>query len=244
MTTTPDDAAADGFLSRWSRRKALVRQGAAVPEPPPATVVTAPPAAGAPAVVARADGAPPAAVDPPARAGAAHHPHDSTATPPVDPLPTIEDARALAPGADVRRFVAPGVQPEVRNAALKRLFADPHFNVMDGLDTYIDDYGRPDPLPAGMLRQMAQAAALGLFSDDDEDDETTRAAARTDPTPGAAPHAATAPAATAAIAPGNTPATEPLPAPDEDPDLRLQPHDATGPGRTAPGAGPHAGRQR
>ncbi len=235
MATTPDDDdAADGFLSRWSRRKALVRQGSAVPEPPPATAVTAAPAAVAPAGVARADGAPPAAVDPPARAGPARHPDDSTAPSPVDPLPTIEDARALAPGADVRRFVAPGVQPEVRNAALKRLFADPHFNVMDGLDTYIDDYGRPDPLPAGMLRQMAQAAALGLFSDDD--DEPPRAAARADPAAGAILPTAPAPAA--------DPATEPLPTPDEDPDLRLQPHDAAGPGRTAPGAGPYAGRQR
>jgi hypothetical protein len=33
----------------------------------------------------------------------------------------------------------------VRNAALKKLFTDPHFNVMDGLDVYIDDYGKPDP---------------------------------------------------------------------------------------------------
>ena len=30
---------------------------------------------------------------------------------------------------------------------MKKLFSDPHFNVMDGLDTYIDDYGKPDPIP-------------------------------------------------------------------------------------------------
>jgi hypothetical protein len=62
--------------------------------------------------------------------------------------------------------VAEGVAPEVKNAALKKLFTDPHFNVMDGLDTYIDDYGKPDPLPAGMLRRMAQSQLLGLFDDD------------------------------------------------------------------------------
>jgi hypothetical protein len=39
------------------------------------------------------------------------------------------------------------VAPEVKNAAFKKLFADPHFNVMDGLDIYIDDYSKPDPLP-------------------------------------------------------------------------------------------------
>jgi hypothetical protein len=52
----------------------------------------------------------------------------------------------------------------VKNAALKKLFADPQFNVMDGLDTYIDDYGKPDPLPERMLRQMVQARFLGLFA--------------------------------------------------------------------------------
>jgi hypothetical protein len=43
---------------------------------------------------------------------------------------------------------------------------------MDGLDTYIDDYGKPDPLPAGMLRQMVQSQLLGLF--DDEKKTTSR----------------------------------------------------------------------
>ena len=52
------------------------------------------------------------------------------------------------------------VQPAVRNAALRKLFSDPHFNVMDGLDTYIDDYGKADPLPPGMLESMQQWQAL------------------------------------------------------------------------------------
>ena len=34
---------------------------------------------------------------------------------------------------------------------------------MDGLDIYIGDYTQPDPLPAGMLRKMASAHALGFF---------------------------------------------------------------------------------
>ena len=37
---------------------------------------------------------------------------------------------------------------------------------MDGLDTYIDDYSKPDPMPAAMLRQMAQSKFLGLFDDE------------------------------------------------------------------------------
>ncbi|HTH11856.1 MAG TPA: DUF3306 domain-containing protein, partial [Acidovorax sp.] len=82
------------------------------------------------------------------------------------PVPTLEDAQALTPASDFTAFVARGVPPEVRNVAMKKLFADPHFNVMDGLDIYVGDYTQPDPLPAGMLRQMASAHAMGFFDEE------------------------------------------------------------------------------
>jgi hypothetical protein len=65
--------------------------------------------------------------------------------------------------------MARGVAPDVKNAAMKKLFADPHFNVMDRLDIYIDDYSQPDPLPLAMLRQMTSAKTLNLFDDETED---------------------------------------------------------------------------
>jgi len=43
------------------------------------------------------------------------------------------------------------------------MFTDPHFNIMDGLDIYIDDYSKPDPLPPGMLERMVQSDMLNLF---------------------------------------------------------------------------------
>ena len=53
------------------------------------------------------------------------------------------------------------------DAALKKLFAsEPHFNVMDGLDTYIDDYNKFEPIPKAMLRQLVNARALGLIDDE------------------------------------------------------------------------------
>jgi len=55
------------------------------------------------------------------------------------------------------------VDPELRRKALKTLFQDPRFNVMDGLDVYIDDYSKPDPLPEGWLEKMNQVARLGIF---------------------------------------------------------------------------------
>jgi cell division septation protein DedD len=75
----------------------------------------------------------------------------------------------------------------VRNAAMKKLFTDPHYNVMDRLDIYIDDYSLPDPLPESMLRQMASAKFLNLF--DDEDAETAPPSATAVATPDATPDA-------------------------------------------------------
>jgi hypothetical protein len=141
---------ADGFLGRWSRRKQEVREGKPVAEPE----VQQPPVAGAvPAAAAGSTGvaaAPASVAQPPA------------AEPPV-PAPTLADADALTPTSDFTPFVDRAVSPEVRNLAMKKLFADPHFNVMDGLDIYVGDYTQPDPLPAGMLRKMASAHTLGFF---------------------------------------------------------------------------------
>jgi len=192
----------DGFLTRWSRRKASVRQGQTVPAAPPLPPLPAqPPAA-------------PAAQPTEAAAAATPAPLAPAAPPPL----TLEDVEQLTPSSDFSRFVAPQVTPDVRNAALKTLFTDPHFNVMDGLDTYIEDFGKPDPLPAGMLRKMMQSQLLNLFADDK---------------PAAGPAAA---ASAQPLAP-ETPA-------DEDPALRLQPHDAAGPPGPEPGAVEDAGGQR
>ncbi len=34
-------------------------------------------------------------------------------------------------------------------------------NVMDGLDIYIDDYTKPDPIAAEVIKQLAQFRSLG-----------------------------------------------------------------------------------
>ncbi len=204
MATDSRDA---GFLSRWSQRKAQVRQGvvaekAVAPAPAPATAPAALPAASAPPQTAPT--ATPAATTADAR--------------PAPPPPTLADVAALTPDSDYSRFVGRSVQPEVRNAALGKLFSDPHFNIMDGLDTYIDDYGKPDPLPAGMLRQLLQSHVLGLFDDD-----------KNEP-----------PATPASIA--ETPSLSPDLVAHENPDLQLQPDDGAGRPCAAPGAGQDAGR--
>jgi hypothetical protein len=154
----------EGFVSRWARRKAEARAGRPVDDVPP----SAPDAATAvslPMTVAIAPPELPANV----KAGMpSEAPPDPAANAPAPPpVPTMEDVAALArDAADFSRFVAPQVPTEVRNAAMKKLFSDPHFNVMDGLDVYIDDYSRPDPVPRSMLRSLVQSRLLGLFDDE------------------------------------------------------------------------------
>jgi hypothetical protein len=149
---------ADGFLARWSRRKLDAREEPAVPVERPA--VDAQSAADVPPAAPEA----PASLAPAPRA----QPASEVRAAPAAAPPTLDDVAALTADADFSRFVAPGVDDGVKRAALKKLFSDPHFNLMDGLDTYIDDYNKADPLPASMLRKMAQTAALGLLRDDDE----------------------------------------------------------------------------
>jgi hypothetical protein len=120
------------FLQRWSRRKHEAARGAQpAPEPaPPARPVTEP---SAPAVAALAPTPAPAPVETP-------------------PLPPVE---SLTLESDFSPFLSAKVDEGVKRAAMRKLFHDPHFNVMDGLDIYIDDYSKPDPMPEGMLAKLA-----------------------------------------------------------------------------------------
>ncbi len=71
--------------------------------------------------------------------------------------PCLEDVAGLTQDSDFAPFVAKNATQLVKNAALKKLFSDPHFNIMDRLDIYIDDYGQPDPLPDGWLDKLEHA---------------------------------------------------------------------------------------
>src|SRR5690242_6623833 len=59
---------------------------------------------------------------------------------PQAPAPELPPIDKLTVDSDYRAFFHPKVGEDVRRAALKKLFGDPRFNVMDGLDVYIDDY--------------------------------------------------------------------------------------------------------
>lgn len=85
-----------------------------------------------------------------------------------EPLPPVE---SLTPDSDFTRFMQPEVDEGVKRQAMKALFQDPHFNVMDGLDTYIADYSKPDPMPESWLGKLNQMARLGAYEKPAEDAE-------------------------------------------------------------------------
>lgn len=155
-----------GFLQRWSRRKTEARQeGQALDDASPLQEEP---------TAERADGAPSPA-EPVIPLEAARSNLDAQ---PADTAPaplTLQDVQALTRNSDFAPFISRQVAPEIKNAALKKLFSDPHYNVMDGLDIYIDDYSNLEPLPAPMLRRMASAQALKLFDALTEEGDTPRA---------------------------------------------------------------------
>ena len=72
---------------------------------------------------------------------------------PLVELPALE---SLTFESDFKAFMHSKVEDALKRAALKKLFADPRFNVMDGLDTYIDDYTKADPFPEGLLARIEE----------------------------------------------------------------------------------------
>jgi len=84
---------------------------------------------------------------------------------PVEP-PPLPDVASLTPESDFTGFMREGVPEPLKRQALKTLFQDPRFNGMDGLDVYIDDYSKPDPLPEGWLEKMNAVRYLGIFKED------------------------------------------------------------------------------
>ena len=141
-----DRIGGDGnFLKRWSRRKHESARAVAPPVAAPGSLAGEP-VAPQPGDVAQAGGQVPGAAAP-------------------RPLPDTATLDGLR--SEYSDFLKPDVDEGVRRAALKKLFADPHFAGMDPIEFYSQDYTHPDPIPAAMLAKLNQARGL-LFPHEDE----------------------------------------------------------------------------
>jgi hypothetical protein len=128
-------ASNEGFLQRWSRRKAQARSA---PVETPAAAVE--------------DSVPAAEITP---ASSQQGTHGQDAPAPVDPkdLPDIE---SLAADSDFSVFMRPGVPAHLRTQALRKLWrSDPIFSQLDGLVEYGEDYTLPS-WPKGTIKTAYQ----------------------------------------------------------------------------------------
>ncbi len=137
-----------GFLGRWSARKVAVKEGKPIAEPVPTQHFDMLSANGSDSIPSttsvRAELVEAAALQTP-------------------PALTLEDVAALTPASDFSTFVAKGVDSVVKNAAMKKLFADPHYNIMDGLDIYIGDYSTHAPMPQSVIDEITKDGFLNMF---------------------------------------------------------------------------------
>jgi hypothetical protein len=132
-----DEVPAGFSLKRWSRRKLEATRLAREASAPP--------------IVGTA--ADPAAAQPPTEVAATL----PSTSPAVSAEPELPPVASLSFESDFSVFLQPKVEEGLKREALKKLFSDPRFNVMDGLDTYIDDYSRPDPISDELIREMTQS---------------------------------------------------------------------------------------
>jgi hypothetical protein len=150
------EADEENFLQRWLRRKSEAgeTQGAestdaeaSIPgdDAVPVALEDGAPGEGAAVDVAAVDVA---AVDEGAEAGDGsleeQAPDEETEPAITDAdLPALED---LDEDSDYSMFLAAGVSPDKRKAALRQLFHSPKFNITDGLDDYCEDFTKFEPL--------------------------------------------------------------------------------------------------
>ncbi len=134
----------ENFVSRWSRRKIEARKTEEKQaEPKPSSEP-------APAAVA-STGAGAAATDPSA-------PRE---------LPPLESLKGLA--SEYTEFLKSGVDENLRRSALKKLFADPHFENFERFEAYCEDFTQGEPIPMAMLKTLEHAKGL-LFDDEEKKD--------------------------------------------------------------------------
>jgi hypothetical protein len=82
-------------------------------------------------------------------------------------LPPLESLKGLA--SEYTEFLKPGVDENLRRSALKKLFADPHFENFERFEAYCEDFTKGEPIPLAMLKTLEHAKGL-LFDDEEKKD--------------------------------------------------------------------------
>ena len=81
--------------------------------------------------------------------------------------PALPPVDKLTPESDFAPFMHPKVADALRRGALKKLFADPHFNVPDLNEAFSGDWTGGEPIPEELLKALNQARTV-LFREEEE----------------------------------------------------------------------------
>jgi hypothetical protein len=84
-----------------------------------------------------------------------------------DQAPDLPPLDKLTPQSEFSGFMHPKVGDALRRAALKKLFADPHYNIPDPYEAYSGDWTVGEAIPDEMMATLNQARTL-LFSEDEK----------------------------------------------------------------------------
>jgi len=188
----------EGFLQRWSRRKQSALRNDEVSEDEASQA----PEANEEAVSAESLAADASSAE--LEAGSASEPEPE---PPGDedmpPLESIDESGSVA------AFLSPRVSEGLRRAALRRLFSQPKYNVVDMLDDYAEDYSKPVALGSVVtadMRYRAEQAAKRMERKLKESlarqDEAGDSVASVEPEPAAEPETEPNTETPAAASPG------------------------------------------
>ena len=128
----------EGFLSRWSQRKALARDSIELPDEPEVPLA------------------------PPAETAATSAPVDDATAGEVAEPPELPPLESLDENSDYSAFLGDDVSPDLRQKALRKLFQSPKFNVRDGLDDYDLDFSNPEPLGDIVTAEMRHRLEIEL----------------------------------------------------------------------------------
>ncbi|MDH2289640.1 DUF3306 domain-containing protein [Cobetia sp. 10Alg 146] len=93
-----------------------------------------------------------------------------------EPPPVVElpDPDTLLPDADISAYMQAGVDPALRQRALRRIFMGGEHSLRDGLDDYDQDFSQMRPLAAGVaetLRRWTRDVEEGLEKLEDDEAE-------------------------------------------------------------------------
>ena len=82
--------------------------------------------------------------------------------------PELPPVDKLTPESEFTPFMHPKVEDALRRVALKKLFADPHFNTPDPFEPFSGDWTVGETISDEVLATLNQARTL-LFADQDKD---------------------------------------------------------------------------